>query len=110
MRELRTSRAFSNSPDRRRGGRQVGVDPDIAALVYFHASGFQADAAGVGDTSGRDQQIAAFHGLRAERRLHHHSDDVAGTALYFLHVGACDISFFFWMRKKAPIGRLLTRG
>ena len=68
VRELRAAGAFADRPDVGRARLQPLVDADVAARVQLDAGLVEADAGGVGNAPGRDQDVAALDLLLAGRR------------------------------------------
>jgi hypothetical protein len=65
MRELRGPGAFAERPDIGCACLKPLIDTNIAALVQLDTCVFKIDPCGVGDASGRDQDVAAVDGTFA---------------------------------------------
>src|SRR6516225_10589941 len=60
VRELRAAGAFSDCPDFGRSCFKALIDADIAATVHLNTGLLEADAAGVGNTTCRNQNVATM--------------------------------------------------
>jgi hypothetical protein len=78
--ELRAAGAFADGPNVGRGRFQSIIHTNIAATVQLDPNFLKADAGGVGNTSGRDQDVAALDLLLAGGRAHDKADFLARSA------------------------------
>ena len=66
------------------------VDADITATVQLDADLAEPDPGGVGNTPGRDEDVAAFDGLLAGVREYGNADPLAGLAVHPEELGRDD--------------------
>src|SRR6202167_3576567 len=95
VRELRAAGAFAERPDIPRTRLQPIVDADITATVQLDADLAEPDPGGVGNTPGRDEDVAAFDGLLAGVREYRNADPLAGLAIHPEELGRDDNSDSF---------------
>src|SRR5262245_23637660 len=82
MRKLRASGTFPERPHPWRSRLQSLVDANVAAAVQFDAYFFEADAGGVRDAPGCDQEVAPLDLPLAGGAAHGYADLFAGSALH----------------------------
>src|SRR5262249_14725297 len=86
---MRAAGAFADRPDTGRRWFQPLVDLDVSARIEGDAGLVEADAAGVRDATGRDEDVAAFDLLLAAGRVHREIDLFAGAAAHGKGLGRC---------------------